>query len=239
MTIIATPIAPIKRVYPHVGEVQDWTAQTSLRLLWDRIHDLEERLQASQATITTLIDAQNTTEITLTTVQRDANHALVLSQQIGADGTIVGGGASGTAAGDLPDGGDGGGGAIGCSAAGPTGHDSGGLLNPIRAGQIVCGTGNEFPALKNATADLATRQANAEQLLLRMIWHLREAGFSAGRQKNPSGAISNDKLCVVVDGVTRAYDVFAAYDDFTIPMGTIMSEVAPPNMQDDAGWPDS
>jgi hypothetical protein len=128
---------------------------------------------------------------------------------------------------------------VGCAAAGPSGHDTGGLLNPIRAGQIICGTGHEFPALKNPTADLATRQANAEQLLLRMIWHLREAGFSAGRQKNPSGEISNDKLCVVVDGVTRCYDVFIAYDEFTIPLVTTMTEVAPANLQDDAGWPDS
>ena len=30
-----------------------------------------------------------------------------------------------------------------------------------------------------------------------MIWHLRLAGFQAGRQKNPSGAISDDKLTII------------------------------------------
>jgi len=235
VTLSATAVSPIKRVFPHVGEVKDWTAQQSLRLLWDRIHDLEERLQAAQSTITDLVSGHNANETAVAAVQRDVQQALVLSQQIGADGTTVG---SGSEAGALPGGGDGGGGAIGCAAAGPSGHDTGGLLNAIRAGQIICGTGNEFSALKNATADLATRQANAEQLLRRMIWHLREAGFTAGRQKNPSGAISNDKLCVVVDGVTRCYDVFIAYDAYTVPMATTMTEVSGANLQDDAGWPD-
>jgi len=238
VTVSATPVSPIKRTFPHVSEIKDWTAQQSLRLIWDRVHDLEERLQAAQTTITDLVAGHNTNEVAVAAVGRDARQALVLSQQIGTDGTLVGSGGGGTPSGGLPGGGDGGGGAIGCAAAGPSGHDTGGLLNAIRAGQIVCGTGNEHSALKNVTADLATRQANAEQLLRRMIWHLREAGFSAGRQQNPSGAISNDKLCVVVDGVTRCYDVFIAYDDFTSPLVTYMGEVGAPNMQDDAGWPD-
>lgn len=235
MTIQATPRATLKRVFPHVTDIKDWPTGQTTKLIWERLHDLEERLQAAQATITTLVAGHNTNEATIASVGLDARQALVLSQQLGAGGTGAGAGAG---AGTLPGGGDGGGGNIGCSAAGPSGHDTGGLLNPIRAGQIVCGTGNEFAALKNVTATLAARQANAEELVLRMIWHLREAGFSAGRQMNPSGLISNDKLCVVVDGVTRAYDVFIAYDDYTIPLVTSMGEVSGANLQDDAGTPD-
>jgi len=241
VTIRQTRTTAIKRAYPHVNEIADWKTSQTTRLLWDRIHSLEERLQSAEATITQLIAGHNTNETALASVTQDAQQALALSQQIGGGTTLGGGtgtGDGGTGGGGLPGGGDGGGGAEGCAAAGGTGHDSGGLLTAIRAGQIACGTANEFSALKNVTADLATRESNAEQLLRRMIWHLKQAGFSAGRQKNPSGAISKDKLTVVVDAVLRAYDMFQAYDDFTQPMGTHMNEVGGPQMIDDAGIPD-
>ena len=42
-----------------------------------------------------------------------------------------------------------------------------------------------------------------------MIWHLHLAGFQAGRQRNPSGAISIDKLTIVhqrrVEGVRHLH----------------------------------
>lgn len=234
MPIRTVAIAGAKRTYPHVGEISDFPTSQTIRLLWDRIWALEERLQASEATIGQLVSGHNTNESTITTVQKNAEMALSLAQRVGeAAGSETGGGST-----PLPGGGDGGGGNIGCAAAGATGHDTGGLLNAIRAGQIVCGTGNEFPALKNATADLATREANAEQLMLRMVWHLRNAGFTAGRQRNPSGILSKDKLCVVVDGVTRAYDVFLGKGNYTVAMSTQMLEVAPPDLVDDPGIPD-
>lgn len=239
MAITETPVQPATRTYPHVSEITDWKTAQTVRLLWDRIWALEERLQAAQGTVTTLVAGHNANETALVEVGKDVRQAIALSQRPGevSASATLGGGASG--GGDaLPGGGDGGGGNIGCQAAGPTGHDSGGLLNPIRAGQIVCGTGHEFSALLNATPDLATRDANAQELVLRMIWHLKQAGFTAGRQKNPSGAISNDKLTVVVDGITRAYDVLGAKGDITQAMSTTMGEVAPPNMVDDAGIPD-
>lgn len=248
MTIKATDPTPIKRVFPHVDEVQDWRAQSSLRLAWDRIHDLAERLEASQTTITDLVAGHNANETSLTTVRRDARQALSLSQQLAggaapsgatpsgevADGD--GGGVGGDGGGGVPED-DGGGGAIGCQAAGPTGHDTGGLLNAIRAGQIVCGTGNEFSALRNPVWINAQRALNNIELVRRMIWHLRRAGFEAGRQRNPSGAISEQKLCVVVDGVTRAYEVLDGVDK-SVQTPTQMQEVWPADMQDDPGIPD-
>lgn len=234
MPIKPAVVAGVKRTYPHLGQVTDPMAQQTIRLLWDRLWALEERLQASESTITRLVSGHNTNEATITTVQKNADMALSLAQRVGeAAGSEAGGGG-----GALPGGGDGGAGAIGCAAAGATGHDTGGLLNAIRAGQIVCGTGNEFPALKNATADLATRIANATELVARMIWHLREAGFTAGQQRNPSGIISDNKLCVVVDGVTRAYDVLRGKSDFANPMSTQMLEVAPADLVDYGGIPD-
>lgn len=223
-----------RRAYPHVGEIKDWPAQQSTRLIWERVHDLEARLTAAQATITTLVAGHNTNEIAIAEATRKATTALALAQVPGrAPTSDTGNGGNG----DLPGGGDGGAGNVGCSAAGATGHDTGGLLNAIRAGQIVCGTGNEFSALKNPVATLAEREANLEELLRRMIWHLQLAGFSAGRQRNPSGVISKDKLTVVVDDVLRAYDVFGGVDP-SDPVPTQMSEVAPPEKVDDLGIPD-
>lgn len=231
-----TLVTALPRVYPHVADVADWPAQQSLRLNWDRTHDLEARLQAAEATITALVAGHNTNETAVAAATAKAQSALALAQVPGKPPTsdTSGGGGGG---GDLPGGGDGGAGNIGCQAAGGTGHDTGGLLNAIRAGQIVCGTGHEFPALLNPVATSAERDANLEEMILRMIWHLHQAGFTAGRQKNPSGAISKDKLCVVVDGVTRAYDIFTGVDP-SQPVPTHMNEVAPANLQDDAGLPD-
>jgi hypothetical protein len=247
VTIESTPVSGIKRIYPHVNEVADWPAAQTIRLLWDRIHDLEERLQANQATITQLIEGHNANEAAVDVAAHDARQAMSIAQQGAVGESIPGGGGGGGGAGGgggggggiiLPGGGDGGGGAQGCAAAGQTGHDTGGLLTPVRAGQIICGTGNEFSALRNATATDAQRTANLNELILRMIWHLKQAGFQAGRQKNPSGAISPDKLCVIVDGVTRAYDVFFDASNFLAPLTTQMHETAPPVLVDDAGIPD-
>jgi len=236
VTIEATPTPALKRTYPHLSQVTDPMAQQTIRLLWDRIWDLEARLQASEATIADLVSGHNTNNAQITVAQRGAEAALSLAQRAGVAATSETGPWVG--AGELPGGGDGSGGQIGCAAAGATGHDTGGLLNAIRAGQIVCGTGNEFSWLKNPTATLAERLTNGEELLLRMIWHLKQAGFSAGRQLNPSGVLSGDKLCVVVDGVTRVYDVFLSYETFGSPLQTQMLEYPNPNLQDHAGIPD-
>lgn len=234
--ITETAIVPSKRVYPHVPQVTDWAAQQTIRLLWDRIFDLTEQITAARATIATLVAGQNTTQATLTTVQQQADQALAVSQLAKAAVTAAG---EEDGADSPPGGGDGGGGQEGCAAAGATGHDTGGLLSAVRAGQIVCGTAHEFPALLNATATIEQRDDNAEELIRRMIWHLRNAGFDAGRQQNPSGAVSKDKLCVVVDGVTRAYDVFVGKNNPAAAMSTAMSELSFVQLIDDAGIPDS
>ena len=246
MTIRATDPSAIKRAYPHVSEVEDWRAQATIRLVWDRVHDLEERLQAAQATITDLVAGHNTNEATLSTISRDVREVLSVSQQpvaaVGAGaGVGTGGSSGGIDVGDgliLPGGGDDGAAAEGCAAAGATGHDTGGLLSAVRAGQLACGTCHEFPALLNPVPDVATRQANLEQMILRVIWHLRQAGFTAGRQRNPSGAISADKFCVEVDGVMRVYDMFIGVG-ITEAVPTGMREAGMPEMVDDAGIPDS
>jgi hypothetical protein len=69
-----------------------------------------------------------------------------------------------------------------------------------------------------------------------MIWHLQRAGFTAGRQQNPSGRISGDKLSVVVDGILRVYDVVSTTD--TGRLDVHFDEVPAPIYVADPGIPD-
>jgi hypothetical protein len=139
---------------------------------------------------------------------------------------------------DLPaDSSDGGATAAGVAAAPATGHPAGaydGSAN--RAGLIIGGTANEWPALIAITADQAARDANMETLLRRMIWHLILDGYTAGRQRNPSGIVSLDKLCVVEAGTLRCFDVFTGV--YTAPMTVQAIQVSPANLVIDAGIPD-
>lgn len=125
----------------------------------------------------------------------------------------------------------------GVNAAGATGHPGGAYDgSAYRAGLIIGGTANEYPALTAPTSDQATRDANMLELLLRMIWHLNLDGYTAGRQRNPSGVLSTDKLCVVEDGVTRAFDVFTGVYTGTMTVQAI--QVSPANLVPDAGLTD-
>ena len=49
----------------------------------------------------------------------------------------------------------------------------------------------------------------ADQLLRRTIWHLQLAGFQAAGQRNPSGAISSDKLTIFINGGWHVYDIYS------------------------------
>jgi hypothetical protein len=90
-------------------------------------------------------------------------------------------------------------------------HVGTGPLDATQAERVVQSTAQEFPHLTapRGTSDEAI--GAAEELLLRVIWHLQIAGFEAARQRNPSGAISNDKLTIVIDGRWQAYDIFMDY----------------------------
>lgn len=232
----------IKRTYPGLTRLKDPNLATLARTLFDRVYDLQDASTAADA-----LAAEQRTSIAalqdeLIKTRREAKAALALaSTPIAAP---VGGG-------EPPppgEGGDGGGGSdddgqgsSGCSQAGATGHVDPSLPKDLTTvGMIVCGTGNEFAALKAVTVDLPTREANAEELVRRMIWHLQQHGFVAGRQNNSSSGvrISSDKLTVQVDGVWWAYDVMGAWDDFTEAISTRMGPVAPARYIADGGVAD-
>lgn len=80
MTVEKTPVQTLKRQYPHVDDVEDWRAQQSLRLVWDRLFALEERLRASEGTVGDLVSAANRQEDQLTRVDHKADEALAIAQ---------------------------------------------------------------------------------------------------------------------------------------------------------------
>jgi hypothetical protein len=117
-------------------------------------------------------------------------------------------------------------------------HVGPGPLSAARASEVVFATGDEFP---NLTAPKTTESASLDaslELLRRMIWHLQLAGFQAGRQRNPSGAISLDKLTVFADGTWRSYDVFIGLGTPGVPITVHFMEVFPANHLADGGIPD-
>jgi hypothetical protein len=102
---------------------------------------------------------------------------------------------------------------------------------------IVCGTAHEFSSLLLPVVDQPTRDANVLELLGRMIYHLQLAGFAAGKQRNPSGLVSTDKLTVQQGTTWWAYDVFSLVP-FDQPLSTQMIPVGGANTVADGGIPD-
>jgi hypothetical protein len=123
------------------------------------------------------------------------------------------------------------------SAANPF-HIGAGPLTAARAEQVVYATGNEYAHLRAPRATNSEAIAASEELLLRTIWHLQLAGFDAARQKNPSGAISNDKLTLFADGRWETYDIFLDYGNAGRETQMIFYPVGGANPQPNPGIPD-
>jgi len=131
-----------------------------------------------------------------------------------------------------PSGGGGGGG-----GGGQQGHIGSGPATEDRARQVVFGTAAEFPHLTAVFGSDSQALGAADELLRRTIWHLHLAGFDAGRQRNPSGTISGDKLTIFVNGGWHAYDIYSL--GFAGRATTVQFvEVYPANPQPDGGIPD-
>ena len=117
-------------------------------------------------------------------------------------------------------------------------HVAAGPLNAAQAERVVYATGNEFAILTTPRPTSDEAIGAAEELLLRIIWHLQLGGFEAARQRNPSGAISNDKLNVLIEGRWRAFDVFLDYGQPNQTTRVIFYEVFPSNPLPYPGVPD-
>lgn len=222
---------PIRRARVNIlhGPIADRHAEQAIREIEKRLQDLSDKHDSvvrTQGTLSAAIATLATSQDHLA-VQTAANAAAMRRT------TTTTGGGGGGGGGTTPD--DGGAGAAGCGAAGADGHVTGTTLDIV--GQIVCGTGHEFPALLAVAVDQPTRDANTAELLGRIIWHLQLAGFAAGKQQNPSGLVSGDKITVQVAGVWWAYDVFSL-NPFDVPMTTHMVVIGSPNTVADAGIAD-
>ena len=202
------------RSYPHLTQIRDPMARDSLRLLWDKFFGLEQLVTQTQSDIT----AQQTA---MTSLQADTASAksaakLALSKLITTQtpsGTTSGGG------GTVDDGGQG---ALGCAQAGSDGHvPAGSTLDLVTAGKVICGVGKEFPSLLAIAANQPTRDANQDQLLFRMCWHMGLAGYACGRYGTAAG---RPWILLFNLGTTQyAYRVVDyAAGDFTIPYTTTM-----------------
>ena len=88
-------------------------------------------------------------------------------------------------------------------------HIPPGPLNEDRVHDVVMFTAREFPHLIEVFDTDEKALVAAEEMLLRIIWHMHLAGFQCGRQRNPSNVISSDKLTVFVEGAWHAYDVMS------------------------------
>jgi hypothetical protein len=117
-------------------------------------------------------------------------------------------------------------------------HIAAGPLAAWRAEQVVNATADEFPDLLSPRPTEADGIAAAQTLLRRMIWHLQLAGFQAARQRNPSGAISNDKMTIFIDGSWHGYDVFFDVGTPHQTLKVIFLEVFYADPQPDGGIPD-
>lgn len=117
-------------------------------------------------------------------------------------------------------------------------HVGAGPLSADRAYQVVMATSREHPHLIAAKPSEAESLAGSHEMLRRMIWHLQLAGYQAGRQRNPSGALSNDKLTVYADGSWRGFDVFFDLGHAGSPTQVIWWDVGYADHVPDPGIPD-
>ena len=79
--IVPTAVVAIKRLYPHVDNIADWQTRQSIHLAWDRIHDLEERLQAVQGTQASILASFSALLTAVAAIQILAEQAYAKTQQ--------------------------------------------------------------------------------------------------------------------------------------------------------------
>lgn len=116
-----------------------------------------------------------------------------------------------------------------------------GVVNPAdltKAQNLINATAAAHPELLAVfpTDDEATNAAI--ELLRRIIYAETNSGpFLSGRQRNPSGLISNDKFTITFSGAFHAYDIFTLGFAGTATVVHAMNEVGSPNYVADPGIP--
>jgi hypothetical protein len=117
-------------------------------------------------------------------------------------------------------------------------HVGPGPLSAQRAQEVIEATGREYSHLLAPYGSGGAKIAATDELLHRVIWHLQLAGYQAGRQRNPSGAVSFDKVTIVLDGQWKAFDIFTDWDIPGKDTRVLFIEVFPPSHIPNSGLPD-
>lgn len=78
--VTLVPVTTLKRAYPHVEGILDWSARMSVRLLWDRVWGFEERLQTLEANVKLVAAAVNALNVQLLATRALAQQAYALTQ---------------------------------------------------------------------------------------------------------------------------------------------------------------
>jgi hypothetical protein len=94
----------------------------------------------------------------------------------------------------------------------PSYHVGPGPRNLARARLVLGATAQEFAHLLGVFPTDEAATTAAREFLRRLIWHYHLAGIPASLQRNPSGAISADKLCLfglddAAAGSWQAFDI--------------------------------
>lgn len=79
------PRPVVRHQYPHVDGITDWRAKQTTRLLWDRVFDLEERLQSTESTTGDLVGISNSQDDHLGGLQAASEDTLARLQRGGSE----------------------------------------------------------------------------------------------------------------------------------------------------------
>lgn len=226
--------------YNYLTQIRDRATRDTLKGLTDRVNALERSADTIGTVTEPLTDDLNAgshrlTRVAPPTADTDAVTLRFLKSyvdaRLSAAGLID---AAGNAV--RPTDTDSGQTAAGVAAAGADGHPTVSGLTAYNAGLIIGGVGHEFPALVAPAVDEATFDANRLELLRRTIWHLIQFGFTAGRQQNPTGILSTDKIALIEDGQLRAFDCYTG--TFTAGLTVQALQVYPAVLVADSGIAD-
>ena len=81
MAVEQTAIVKRDRTYPHIGSF-DRVSQQAVRILYDGKFSAEERLQAAESTITSLISTINSQADQIAAMQQQIDQALAPTQPV-------------------------------------------------------------------------------------------------------------------------------------------------------------
>lgn len=210
-----------KKVYPHVQNIKDVDIQRTIKLLWDKTYQQQELIDSLNSALEAANNSITSQNTSIGKLDTKITQALVTSGSGLTKTDTVGGTPADPGLGT-------GGSDTGGGGTGPTQPADATGAGPTSAKAIIQQTAVDYAYLLGPfTTDSESTTKNTE-LLLRMIWRLQNVGgFQAGRQQNPSGAISNDKLTIYFTKaqLNTGEIGFHAYDVMSLGFANVAAKV--------------